>query len=109
MERCLKRLKVNAELFATKRRSLQQLQKHTTSQISAEDVVKTQEIASLRIHIERAINKIENFLIWDRVVPATSSRSCKIKRGKFLLVVLMHSQTSHLLIHECELFISKNC
>ena len=35
----------------------------------AEDVVKTQEIASLRIHIERAINKIKNFHIWDRVVP----------------------------------------
>ena len=35
----------------------------------AEDVVKTQEIASLRIHIERAINKIKNFHIWDRVIP----------------------------------------
>ncbi|XP_078377811.1 uncharacterized protein LOC144660965 [Oculina patagonica] len=40
-----------------------------SSQMAAEDVVKTQEIASLRIHIERAINKIKNFQIWDRVVP----------------------------------------
>lgn len=35
----------------------------------ARDVVKTQESASLRIHVERAINKIKNFLIWDSVVP----------------------------------------
>ena len=38
-------------------------------QMAAEDVVATQEIASLRIHVERAINKIKNFHIWDRVVP----------------------------------------
>ena len=35
----------------------------------AEDVVKTQEIASLRIHVECAINKIQNFHIWDGVIP----------------------------------------
>ena len=40
-----------------------------SSQMAAEDVVKTQEIASLRIHVECAINKIKNFHIWDRVVP----------------------------------------
>lgn len=39
------------------------------SQMSPEDVIKTQEIASLRIHIERAINKIKNFHIWDKVIP----------------------------------------
>ena len=38
-------------------------------QMSAEDVVKTQEIASLRIHVERAINKIKNFLIFEGVIP----------------------------------------
>ena len=32
-------------------------------QMSAEDVSKTQSIASLRIHVERAINKIRNFHI----------------------------------------------
>ena len=36
--------------------------------MSAEDV-KTQNIASLRIHVERAINKIKNFHIWDGVLP----------------------------------------
>ena len=40
-----------------------------SSQMSAKDVVKTQEIASLRIHVERAINKIKNFHIWDSVIP----------------------------------------
>ena len=40
-----------------------------SSQMPAEDVVKTQEIASLRIHIEQAINKIKNFHIWDQVIP----------------------------------------
>lgn len=38
-------------------------------QMPAEDVVKTQEIASLRIHVERAINKVKNFHIWDSIVP----------------------------------------
>ena len=41
----------------------------SSSQMPAEDVVLTQEIASLRIHVERAINKIKNFHIWDGVVP----------------------------------------
>ena len=39
------------------------------SQMSAEDVVRTQQIASWRIHVERAINKIKNFHIWDGVIP----------------------------------------
>jgi len=35
----------------------------------AEDVVLTQEIESLHIHVEKAINKVKNFHIWDRVMP----------------------------------------
>ena len=38
-------------------------------QMSADDVVHTQEVASQRIHIERAINKVKNFHIFDRPVP----------------------------------------
>ena len=38
-------------------------------QMSAEDVIRTQQIASLRIHVERAINKTKNFRIWNGVVP----------------------------------------
>ena len=41
----------------------------SSAQMPANDVVRTQEIASLRIHVERAINKIKNFHIWDGVVP----------------------------------------
>jgi len=41
----------------------------SSAQMSESDVLKTQQIASLRIHIERAINKVNNFHIWDRVVP----------------------------------------
>ena len=40
-----------------------------SDQMPPEDVVKTQCIAALRIHVERAINKIKNFHIWDRVIP----------------------------------------
>lgn len=39
------------------------------TQMSAEDVVRTQQIAGLRIHVERAINKIKNFLIWKGEIP----------------------------------------
>ena len=38
-----------------------------------EDVVKTQEIASISIHLERGINKIKIFHIWDRVIPLHQS------------------------------------
>ncbi|KAK2549093.1 hypothetical protein P5673_030462 [Acropora cervicornis] len=40
-----------------------------SDQMSAEDVIATQEIASLRIHVERAINKVKNFRIFDGVIP----------------------------------------
>lgn len=39
------------------------------TQISAGDVVQTQQIAGLRIHVERAINKIKNFIIWKGEIP----------------------------------------
>ena len=41
----------------------------SSSQMPAEDGVKTQNIASLRIHVERAITEIKNFHIWDGVLP----------------------------------------
>ena len=33
------------------------------------DVIKTQTIVSLRIHVERVINKIKNYRIWQGIVP----------------------------------------
>jgi len=39
-----------------------------STQMSAEDV-RTQQIAGLRIHVERAINKVNNFLIWKGEIP----------------------------------------
>ena len=39
------------------------------AQMSKEDVITTQQIASVRIHIERAINLIKNYHIWDGEVP----------------------------------------
>ena len=40
--------------------------------MSAEDVIHTQQIASVRIHVERAINRIKNYKIWSGVVPLSS-------------------------------------
>lgn len=40
-----------------------------SNQMPAEEVIQTQEIASLRIHVERVINKIKNFHIFDGVIP----------------------------------------
>ena len=42
------------------------------AQMSAEDVIYTQQIASVRIHVERAINRIKNYKIWSGVVPLSS-------------------------------------
>ena len=40
--------------------------------MGAEDVIRTQQIASVRIHVERAINRIKNYKIWSGVVPLSS-------------------------------------
>ena len=40
-----------------------------SAQMPADQVVLTQKNASLRIYVERAINKIKNFHIWDGVLP----------------------------------------
>ena len=40
-------------------------------QMSPQEVVETQSIASLHIHVERGITKIKNFHIWDSIVPFT--------------------------------------
>ncbi len=42
------------------------------AQMSAKDVIHTQQIASVRIHVERAINRIKNYKIWSGVVPLSS-------------------------------------
>ena len=39
------------------------------TQMSAEDVVRIQQTGGLRTHVERAINKIKNFLIWKGEIP----------------------------------------
>ena len=40
-------------------------------QMNPEEVVETQSIASLHIHVERGINKIKNFHTWDSIEPFT--------------------------------------
>lgn len=37
--------------------------------MSPENVIRTQQIARVRIHVERAINSIENYKIWNGVIP----------------------------------------
>ena len=45
------------------------------SQMDADQVVETQQIASLRIHIERAIRRVKEFDILSGVIPATLAGS----------------------------------
>ena len=40
-----------------------------SDQMSGEFVIKTLEVVGLRIHVERAINKEKNFLIFEGVIP----------------------------------------
>ena len=49
----------------------------SSRQMPTEDVVKTQEIASIGIHLERGINKIKIFHIWDGVIPLPAVWPCK--------------------------------
>ena len=48
---------------------------HMQDQMTSEDVIQTQQIASERIHVERAINKVKNFHIFDQVIPLSLSGS----------------------------------
>ena len=38
-------------------------------QMSPENVKRTQQIASVRYHVERAINRIKNYKLWNGVIP----------------------------------------
>ena len=48
---------------------------HMQDQMPAQDVVETQQIAAERIHVERAINKIKNFHIFDQIIPLSLAGS----------------------------------
>ena len=61
-----------------------------SDQMPAEDVIKTQEIASLRIHVERAINKIKNFLIFEGVLPV--SQFCIVNQMRCVCAMLCNFQ-----------------
>ena len=61
-----------------------------SDQMPAEDVIKTQEIASLRIHVERAINKIKNFLIFEGVIPI--SQFCTVNQMWCVCAMLCNFQ-----------------
>ena len=45
------------------------------SQQTPSEVIATQEIASERIHVERAINKVKNFQIFNQVIPLSLAGS----------------------------------
>ena len=44
-------------------------------QMPANDVLQTQQIAAERIHVERTINKIKNFHIFDQIIPISLAGS----------------------------------
>ena len=81
-----------------------------SDQMSAEDVIATQEIASLRIHVERAINKVKNFLIFEGVIPLSlfgvvnqmwcvpCFATCRIPLLVFKLISSSHIVTSRQVI-----------
>lgn len=48
---------------------------HMQDQMPASDVLQTQQIAAERIHVERAINKIKNFHIFDQIIPLSLAGS----------------------------------
>ena len=48
---------------------------HLQDQMTPEDVASTQQIAAERIHVERAINKVKNFHIFDQVIPMSLAGS----------------------------------
>ena len=41
------------------------------SQLDEDEMIETRRIASVRIHVERAMERIKNYHIFDRVIPAS--------------------------------------
>lgn len=52
------------------KRSCQSFLKGKT-QLDAEELVETRRVASLRIHVERAMERIKNYHIFDRTLPSS--------------------------------------
>ena len=48
---------------------------HMQYQMPANDVLQTQQIVAERIHVERAINEIKNFSIFDQIIPISLAGS----------------------------------
>jgi len=46
------------------------------SQMTSAEVKKTKDVANLRIHVERAINRIKTFRIFTSVLPITMLHHC---------------------------------
>ncbi len=55
-------------------------------QLDEQDVVETRRIASLRIHVERAIERIKNYHFFDKPIPA--SLACVADQAFFVCSVL---------------------
>ena len=55
-------------------------------QLDCSELIETRQIASLRIHVERAIERIKNFHFFDHVIPA--SQACIADQAFFVCVVL---------------------
>ena len=61
-----------------------------SDQMSGEFVIKTLEIVGLRIHVERAINKVKNFLIFEGVLPV--SQFCIVNQMRCVCAMLCNFQ-----------------
>ncbi len=59
---------------------------HGRDQLDEQDVVETRRIASLRIHVERAIERIKNYHFFDKPIPA--SLACVADQAFFVCSVL---------------------
>ncbi|KAK2556136.1 hypothetical protein P5673_021706 [Acropora cervicornis] len=75
-------------------------------QMSHEDVVKTQTVTSLRVHVERAINKMKDFHIWDNVLALSLfgvvNQMWTVKSNENSFYVIKHEHSSSFLYQmEC--------
>ena len=65
---------------------------HMQDQMPVQDVLETQQIAAERIHVERAINKIKNFHLFDQVIPLSLAGSINqlwtVCESRFVVVLV---------------------
>ena len=62
---------------------------HGKDQLSLEEEVETRSITSIHIHVERAVERANNYPVFQGVIPISSHAQLEMKFGLFVAYILI--------------------